>query len=118
MVKFLDVLVVDDDVEEACVVARLLRARHSVRIAVGLRDAVHAIAQRVPDVIVCAHEMPPYRGDALLAMIASEHPAVRRVLFSRSAEAALVDGNDIVHAVVHKPVDAAKLLAAIVSDDG
>jgi hypothetical protein len=50
-------------------------------------------------------------------MIASEHPAVRRVLFSRSAEPALVGGDDIVHAVVHKPVDAAKLLAAI-SDDG
>ena len=118
MVKFLDVLVVDDDVEEACVVARLLRARHSVRIAVGLRDAVHAIAQRVPDVIVCAHEMPPYRGDAFLAMIASEHPEVRRVLFSRSAEVALVDGDAVVHAIVHKPVDAAKLLAAIASDDG
>jgi len=118
LVKFLDVLIVDDDIEEACVVARLLRAKHSVRIAVGLRDAVHAIAQRVPDVIVCAHEMPPYRGDALLAMIASEHPEVRRVLFSRSAEATVVDGDDVVHAVVRKPVNAAELLAAIVSDDG
>lgn len=117
MVNLLDVLIVDDDVEEACVIARHLRARHCVRIAVGLRDAVHAIAQRVPDVIVCAHEMPPFRGDALLAMIASEHPEVRRVLFSRSADATLVDGDEIVHAVVRKPVDAAALLAAIVSDE-
>lgn len=117
MVNFLDVLIVDDDVEEACVIARHLRVRHSVRIAVGLRDAVHAIAQRVPDVIVCAHEMPPFRGDALLAMIASEHPEVRRVLFSRSPEATLADGDTVVHAVVRKPVDAAQLLAAVVSDE-
>jgi DNA-binding NtrC family response regulator len=112
LVKFLDVLVVDDDVEEACAVARVLRSKHFVRIAVGLRDAVHAIAWRVPDVIICAHEMPPYRGDALLAMIASEHPDVRRVLFNRGPGAAHV-GSSAAHAILAKPVDPVALLAAV-----
>jgi CheY-like chemotaxis protein len=112
LIKFLDVLVVDDDVEDACSVARLLRQRHLVRIAVGLREAVHEVAKKVPDVIICAYEMPPYRGDALLAMVAREHPEVRRILFSRIPVGAFVS-DEAVHAVVAKPVDPAMLLAAI-----
>ena len=110
LVKFLDVLVVDDDVEQACVVARVLRARHKVRIAVGLRDAVHEIARSVPDIIMCAHEMPPYRGDALLAMIASEHPRGAACAVHRSATGARRWDRARGRA---KPVDAAELLAAI-----
>jgi len=33
LVKLLDVLIVDDDVEKACSLARMLRSRHFVRIA-------------------------------------------------------------------------------------
>jgi CheY-like chemotaxis protein len=112
VIKFLDVLVVDDDVEDACAVARLLRQRHLVRIAVGLREAVHEVAKKVPDVIICAHEMGPYRGDALLAMVAREHPEVRRILFSRFPVGGLIS-DDAVHAVVGKPVDRDMLLAAV-----
>lgn len=61
----------------------------------GLRDAVHELARKVPDVIICAFDMPPYRGDALLDMIASEHPEVRRILFEE------------------RPTDAVALLEAI-----
>jgi CheY-like chemotaxis protein len=113
LIKFLDVLVVDDDVEDASAVARLLRQRHLVRIAVGLREAVHEVAKKVPDVIICAYEMPPYRGDALLAMVAREHPEVRRILFSRIPVGEFVS-DEAVHAVVAKPVDQALLLAAVV----
>ena len=112
MITFLDVLVVDDDVEDASAVAKLLRQRHSVRIAVGLREAVHEVAKKIPDVVICAYEMPPYRGDALLAMIAREHPEVRRILFSRIPVGNFVS-DDAVHAVVAKPVDQALLLAAV-----
>ncbi|HEX9104859.1 MAG TPA: response regulator [Polyangia bacterium] len=108
-------LVVDDDVEHACTLARLLRARYFVRIAVGLRDAVHEIAKKVPDAVICALDMPPFRGDALLAMVASEHPEVRRILFSRAPVAELVS-DDAVHAVVESPIDAVALLAAIGGD--
>jgi DNA-binding NtrC family response regulator len=93
--KLRDVLVVDDDADHACMIARELRTRHHVRIAIGLRDAVHELTRKVPEVIICAFDMPPYRGDALLAMIAREHPEVRRILFDR------------------RPTDAAALLAAI-----
>ena len=95
MFKLRDVLVVDDDAEHACSIARVLRSRHHVRIAMGLRDAVHELARKVPDVIICAFDMPPYRGDVLLDMIASEHPEVQRILFEK------------------RPTDAVALLAAI-----
>ncbi len=98
MRKALDVLVVDDNVGKACEVARALRQRHMVRIAVGLRDAIHELAHRVPDVIVAACDMPPYRGDALLAMVAGENPSVRRILvkgpLDPSRLLAVVDGEE------------------------
>jgi response regulator RpfG family c-di-GMP phosphodiesterase len=117
VVKSLDVLVVDDDVADACAVARVLRQRHLVRIAVGLRDAVHEVAKRVPDVIIAAFEMPPYRGDALLAMVAREHPHVRRILFkhSRRGRAVLAAplSDDAAHTVLHDPLEPSLLLAAL-----
>lgn len=106
---------VDDDVEHACTLARVLRARYFVRIAVGLRDAVHEIAKKVPDAILCAVDMPPFRGDALLSMIASEHPAVRRILYSRTP-LALPVRDDAAHVVVESPLDVAALVAAIGDD--
>jgi DNA-binding NtrC family response regulator len=115
LVKLLDVLIVDDDVEKACSLARLLRSRHFVRIAVGLREAVHAVAYKVPDAIVCALDMPPYRGDALLAMVAREHPEVRRVLYGQGPQVSLAR-YDAAHAIVDGAHDAAKLLAAIADD--
>jgi CheY-like chemotaxis protein len=115
VVKLLDVLVVDDDVENACLLARTLRARHFVRIAVGLREAVHALAYKVPDVIVCAVHMPPYRGDALLAMVAHEHPDVRRILYGPAPSTPLIS-DDAAHAIVEGTDDAAALLAAIAEE--
>jgi DNA-binding NtrC family response regulator len=111
LVRSLDVLIVDDRVEEACSVARLLRQKHRVRIAIGLRDAVHEISRQVPDVVICALDMPPYRGDALLAMVAVEHPSVRRILLGAPGVRAMTP--DAAHAVVSRPLLPSALLAAI-----
>jgi DNA-binding NtrC family response regulator len=108
-----DVLIVDDDVVHASTIAKILRTRYAVRIAVGLRDAVHELARRVPQVMVCALELPPFRGDTLLAMVAREHPHVRRVLF---AHARVEAGLAAVHAVLEWPVKPAALFAAIGED--
>jgi DNA-binding NtrC family response regulator len=118
VVKALDVLVVDDDVAEACAVARALRHRHAVRMAIGLREAVHEIAHRVPDVIIAASEMPPYRGDALLAMVAAEHPSVKRILFKharmgRPTMAAPLPMPVAAHLVLQAALDPERLLALI-----
>lgn len=111
-------LVVDADVESACQVALVLRARHAVRIAVGLRDAVHEVARAVPDVIVCAFDMPPFRGDALLEMVAREHPEVRRVLFRGKHRQGPPLSGDAAHAVLTKPLSPSDLLAAVYDGDG
>jgi response regulator RpfG family c-di-GMP phosphodiesterase len=117
VLKSLDVLVVDDEVEDACTVARVLRQRHRVRIAIGLRDAIHEVAKRVPDVIIAAFEMPPYRGDALLAMVAREHPGVRRILFKHARRGRAVMAaplaTDAAHTVLHDPLEPSLLLAAL-----
>lgn len=94
--------------------ALLLRERHLVRIAIGLRDAVHEIARRVPDVVVCALDMPPFCGDALLSMVASEHPSVRRILLGAPDVRPITP--DAAHAVVTRPLQPSALLAAIQDD--
>jgi DNA-binding NtrC family response regulator len=79
MSRRFDVLVVNDGRILPQVVERL-RPMHEVRVANSLRDVVDELVRRVPDVMVSHLELPPYRGDVLLAMVAREHPHVRRVL--------------------------------------
>ena len=88
-----------------------LRPRHEVRVVSGLRAAVEALVQRVPDVIVSQLELPPYRGDVLLALVAREHPEVRRVLLTSASD--VVDClAGVAHVTLTAP-DAEALLAAI-----
>ena len=62
--------------------------------------------------------MPPYRGDALLAMVAGEHPAVKRILFKRARMgrptlAAPLAIGGAAHLVLQAPLDPARLLALV-----
>jgi DNA-binding NtrC family response regulator len=111
MSKRFDVLLVNDG-RIAPQVIEKLRPLHEVRVAKSLRDVVEELLRRVPDVMVSHLELPPYRGDVLLAMVAREHPQVRRVL--------LVGGSDITDCltgVAHVMLtDPEELLAAIDED--
>jgi CheY-like chemotaxis protein len=117
MVRRLDVLVVNDSVETSEPLVELLRPVHEVRVANGLREAVDQLVTRVPDAIVCHLHLPPYRGDVLLAMVAREHPSVRRVLCIGPGP----EGErDCLAGVAHVTLDqpgAQELVRAIVGDE-
>jgi hypothetical protein len=113
-VRRLDVLVVDDDVGTLQAAGRSLAVRHAVRQVIGLRLAVDEVVRRVPDALVAAYDLTPYRGDALLAMIAREHPQVLRVLLA-PALTAVLDG--AAHHVLTAPYQLGELLAALGGDD-
>jgi DNA-binding NtrC family response regulator len=113
----LDVLLVDDDHEVLGPTADLLRTRHDVRVANGLREAVDQLVRRVPDAIVCDFDLPPYRGDVLLGLVAREHPEVRRILYTASP---LPDEGvrfDCAHSVLVKPATANALFAAVSGEE-
>jgi DNA-binding NtrC family response regulator len=115
--KRLDVLLVDDDEDVLLATAALISQNHEVRAVSGLREAMYALVARVPDAIVCDLDLDPFRGDALLALIAREHPEVRRVLYTGSRRA--VGGSsfdDVAHRVLLKPASLSELLAAITGD--
>jgi DNA-binding NtrC family response regulator len=115
LAKRLDILVVNDSESAGREIAEHLRARHAVRIARGLRDAVDELVRRVPDAIVCDFELPPYRGDVLLSLVAREHPHVRRVLYVAAAPTA--DCLDVAHVTLVAGTSFADLLAALGDGD-
>ena len=111
----LDVLYIDDDADTAQAVASLLRIFHDVRFAVGVQETVAELQRRVPDVVLCDLEMPPFRGYAILAMIRREHPSVRRILFTGSPPRAWMHvlEEQLAHVVIRKPGGIQELLEAI-----
>jgi DNA-binding NtrC family response regulator len=112
------VLIVDDEPDVAMSVGELVAMEHEVRVVFGVREAIVEIAQRVPDVVVSDFDMPPFRGDALLHLVARECPQVRRILYTGSPPTMHEDLIDqgIAHAVLRKPSSAAELLEAICTD--
>jgi DNA-binding NtrC family response regulator len=113
----MDVLLIDDDEDVLGSLADLLRLKHEVRVAGGLREAVDQLVRQVPDAIVCDFDLPPYRGDVFLSMVAREHPQVRRVLYTGSMTADSKCLVESAHVVLTKPSSLPALLAAIAGDD-
>ena len=116
MVRRLDVLLVNGDQTVAEPMAAVLRQRHEVRVAGGLRAAVSELVRRTPDAIVCDLDLAPYSGDALLAMVARELPQVRRVLYAGPRP----DGEsfaEVAHVTLARHASLSELLAAIAGDD-
>jgi len=65
-----DVLLVEDDLDSADAVARILsRAGHSVRGAPNGREAVAALTTQTPDVVILDYKMPEMDGVSFLEVI-------------------------------------------------
>jgi CheY-like chemotaxis protein len=107
----LNVLLVIDNEVAARAMTKQLSARCEVRTASNLREAIDELVRRVPDTIVTKLELPPYRGDVLLSMVAREHPGVRRILFVdlETAENCL----DVAHVTLPSGAGPAELAAMI-----
>lgn len=80
------VLLVDDEPPIAAVLARTLRARgYDVRIADGGRDALYALAESVPDVMLLDINLPDLTGwEVLRRMSPTDRERVPVIVFSAS----------------------------------
>src|SRR5262249_15664579 len=107
----LDVLLVSDCEKSCHAITYLLAPRFCVRIAIGLKAAVGELGLQVPDAIVCKLELTPYRGDALLSLVAREHPGVRRILCAADPGSQFV--RDSAHVTLSPDDGIEALLAAL-----
>jgi DNA-binding NtrC family response regulator len=116
MVRRMDVLLVDDDEEVLRANAELLQTMHDVRAVNGFREAMRELVRRVPDAVISDLELPPYRGDAFLQIVARSYPGVRRVLYTGSLAVEYARLKGVAHKVLLKPASLSELLAAIGGD--
>jgi hypothetical protein len=115
MERKLDVLLVTNRNAPSAELAELLRPRHETRVACGLSAAIHELVLRVPDVILVDLDLRPFRGDALLSIVAREFPCVKRVLFARAGGSGL--GREIAHATLTQACTLDDLLALLAEID-
>lgn len=87
-----DVLLVDDEAEALELYGkRLARRGIAPRLAVNAEEALAAVEERAPDVVVLDVRMPGKDGLAVLAEIKDRHPAVQVIMLTghASVEAAV-----------------------------
>ncbi|HEY3353279.1 MAG TPA: response regulator [Polyangia bacterium] len=108
-------LVVDDDPLITRMLARVLKGHHTVRFAAGPSDALVAVEQRVPDVLLCDFLVEGGTAAELLRQVKRRWPAVRCVLHtaSRPERWAPLVAERIVDQVVPKPSSIHEILAAL-----
>ncbi len=89
------VLVVDDNADMRDYLARLLRQRWHVATAANGREALDAMARRVPDLVLSDVMMPELDGFGLIAAMRAEpglHDVPVMLLSARAGEEARIEG--------------------------
>jgi DNA-binding NtrC family response regulator len=107
------VLVVDDDTDTREALSDWLAHEHEVLLAPGVPEALAILRHDLPDVLVADLEMPPHRGDELLATVAERYPTVGRILHTGAPCRALGFAYSTAHRVFKKGCDLHELSAAI-----
>jgi DNA-binding NtrC family response regulator len=107
------VLVVDDDVDVRESLAEWLAREYDVRQAASVPEALALIERAAPDALIVDFEMPPYRGDDLLADVANRHPEIGRFMLTGSPGRALGFAYSVAHRVLKKGCDLRTLSRAI-----
>jgi DNA-binding NtrC family response regulator len=107
------ILLVDDDDDVRESVGDYLAHDHDVRLAASVPEALVLLEGAMPDVVVVDFEIPPYRGDDLLALIAERHPEVGRFMLTGSPGRALGFAYSIAHRVLRKGCDLRELSRVI-----
>jgi DNA-binding NtrC family response regulator len=107
------VLVIDDDTDVRESLGEWLMREHEVRRAASVPEAMEAIALEEPDAVIVDFELPPYRGDDFLALVAERHPRCGRFMLTGSPGRALGFAYSIAHRVLKKGCDLRDLSTAI-----
>ena len=116
----MDVLLVDDNELNVRALSRLLKSRHTVRVALTSSEALAHLEARVPDVIVCDFELGDETCTALLRTVSERHPGTRRILYSASRPEMWEElvRDKLVDATLSKPITGDVLLATIAGKTG
>ena len=107
------VLVIDDDTDVRESLGEWLMREHEVHRAASVPEAMEAIALEEPDAVIVDFELPPYRGDDFLALVAERHPRCGRFMLTGSPGRALGFAYSIAHRVLKKGCDLRDLSTAI-----
>jgi CheY-like chemotaxis protein len=112
----LDVLVVDDDPMLTKSLARVIRGRHTVRLAPDPGQALALIEQRPPDVVLCDFLLGSLTATGFLRAVRARWPGIRLVLHSASRAECWHDLLDdgVLDCVVAKPASVPELLACLI----
>lgn len=98
-------LVVDDEVEVAKSLRRLLRKEFEVALAHTGAEALERLAQSPVDLVLSDFRMPGMSGTELLAEVKLRNPATLRVLLSGYADLESAPNRDDTIHFVRKPWD-------------
>lgn len=107
------VMVVDDDTDVRESLSEWLMREYAVCQAASVPEALAMLRSENPDVVVIDFELPPYRGDDFLALLAEQHPHVGRFMLTGSPGRALGFAYSIAHRVFKKGCDLSELSGAI-----
>lgn len=117
----LDILVVDDERDFAeTLMLRLEQRGHRVRVAFSGPEALRALAEHEPDVVVLDFRMPGMDGLAALQEIKAGHPLVEVVLLTGhgSVDVAVAGLEKGAFDYVEKPADLEGLVAKLAEARG
>ena len=111
----MDVLLVDDNELNVRALSRVLKSRHTVRVALTSAQALAEVQTRRPDVIICDFELGDETCTAFLRAVTTQHPGTRRILYSASRPELWEElvRDKLVDATLAKPITTDALLASI-----
>ena len=106
-------LVVDDEVEVAKALRRLLRKEFEVALAHTGAEALERLSQGPVDLVLSDFRMPGMSGTELLAEVKLRNPDTVRVLLSGYADLESAPARDDTIRFVRKPWDDAALITLL-----
>jgi DNA-binding NtrC family response regulator len=111
----MDVLLVDDNELNVRALTRVLKARHTVRVALNACQALAEVQARPPDVVICDFELGDETCTAFLRTLTACHPGTRRILYSASQPELWEElvRDHLVDVTLAKPITRDVLLATI-----
>ena len=114
MVDAREILVVDDEPGVRMVIAQILAAAgYAVREAESGAEALVALEQRAPDLMIADFAMPRMNGAELARRARARVPALRILMVSGHADPAEVETSPLDGPLLAKPFEADDLLAAV-----
>jgi DNA-binding NtrC family response regulator len=111
----MDVLVLDDNELNVKALSRVLRSRHTVRVAMSSAEAMAQVEVRRPDVVLCDFELGEETSVNFLRAMTAQHPGMRRILYSASRPELWRElvREQLIDLALSKPVSIEELLASI-----